>query len=115
MDVNEQSLSTSTQLTTKENVQTTAKNLYNFEGGLHIGLDQSGTGIEGDFFSEKINTLQSGAESDIPSEAVSTNTQSMAKENVQTTAKNLYIFEGGLHIGLDQSGTPSLKLSRRDS
>ncbi len=38
-------------------VQTTAKNQDIFEGGLHISLDQSGTGIEGDFQGGKIDTL----------------------------------------------------------
>ena len=88
-DVNEQSLSTNAQSTTKENVQTTAKNQDNFEGGLHTGLDQSGNGLEGDFQGEKSNPLHSEAESDVNEQSLSTNTQSETKEDVLTAAENL--------------------------
>ncbi len=86
-------------------MQTTAKNLYKLGGGLHIGLDQSGTGLEVDFQGKKSDTPQSGAELDANEQSVSTNTQSVTKENVQTTAENQDNFEAGLHIGLDQSGS----------
>ncbi len=59
------------------------------EGGLHIGLDQSGTEIEGDFQKEKSDTPQSAAELDVNEQSVSTNTQSVTKENVLTVAENL--------------------------
>ena len=73
----------------KENVQTTAENQDNFEGGLHIGLDQSETGLEGDFSAEKNDTPQSGAELDANEQSLSTNAQSGTKEDVLTVAKNL--------------------------
>ncbi len=103
--VNEQVVSTNTQSVTKEDVQTTAKNQDKLGGGLHIGLDQSGNGLEGDFSGKKIGTLQSEAELDVNEQSLSTNAQSMTREDVQTTAENQDIFEGGLHIGLDQSET----------
>ncbi len=105
LDANEQSASTNTQSVTRENVQTTAKNQDKSGGGLHTSLDQSGTGLEVDFSAEKSDTPQMAAESDVNEEVVSTNTQSTTRENVQTTAENQDKSEGGLHTGLDQSGT----------
>ena len=78
-DVNEEPVSTNTQSGTKENVQTTAKNQDIFEGGLHTGLDQSLTGLEGDFSAEKIDSPQSEAESDVNEHSLSINTQLMKK------------------------------------
>ncbi len=103
-DVNEQSLSTNAQSGTKEDVLTTAKNQDNFEGGLHTGLDQSGTGLEVDFQAEKIDSDQVTVKPDVNEEVVSTNTQSVTKEDVQTTAENQDKLGGGLHTGLNQSG-----------
>ncbi len=88
-DVNEKPVSTNTQSTTKENVQTSAENLYKSGGGLHTGLDQSGNGLEVDFQAEKIDSDQVGAESDVNEGLVSTNTQSGTKEDVLTAAENL--------------------------
>ena len=87
--VNEQTVSINTQSVTRENVQTTAKNLYIFEGGLHIGLDQSGSELEGDFRGEKFDPEQMAAESDVNEHSLSTNTQLENKEDVLTATKNL--------------------------
>ena len=70
------------------------KNLYKLGGGLHTGLDQLGTGLEVDFSAEKSDTLQMAAESDVPSEAVSINAQSVTKDDVQTVAENLSLAGG---------------------
>ena len=44
--VNEQVVSTNAQSVARENVQTTAKNQDKSGGGLHMNLDQLGTGLE---------------------------------------------------------------------
>ena len=41
-------------------MQTTAENQDKLGGGLHTGLDQSGTGLEGDFQAEKFDPEQIG-------------------------------------------------------
>ena len=60
--------------------------------------------------SAKITVSSQGTESKadvaaVNEQVVSTNTQSVARENVQTTAENQDKSGGGLHTSLDQSGS----------
>ena len=73
---------------------TTAKNQDIFEGGLHTGLDQLGTGLEVDFQGEKSDTSQVAVKPDVKEEPVSTNTQLENKEDVLTAAENLSLAGG---------------------
>ena len=75
-------------------MQTTTKNQDIFEGGLHMGLDQLGSGLESDFQAEKSDTSQRAAESDVNDQSLSTNAQLENKEDVLTVAENLSLAGG---------------------